>query len=345
MNTHRWLAMVSFRAALAVAIADGLPSGAGSQPADEQRPPVVKEVFKIEFKKFTAGVALSRDGRWLAGGEEEGVVVVWDAKLHKEILTLLPAQFGPSTFGSALAFDAKGVRIAVAAGRYFKCWDLDGGREAFSIERKVVIQSIMLHPNGKEFVLGCRDGTVEFRDAETGKFNRSFRPHRTDIRQIVFSPNGKLVASACIDKTAKILDSQTGQEIHSLNGHSQKVSSVDFSPCGRWLATGSSDNTVKIWDVKSGEALRSIPLKRSPNKVAFTPDGSFLTVGSSGPTGGFLAFHEVASGKEISRITNQDYGHRGIVFDKDGTRMATACGRFVRLFEISTPKVEKGGKK
>jgi WD40 repeat protein len=229
------------------------PFACTAQLAKQQKPLVAKEVFKAEFKSLVLCVALSRDGRWLARGDEEGKIVVWDAKTNKEKL-----RFQTDAMVGTLAFNADSRRFAANAGGYLRCWEVETGQEVFSIKRSIVFSTMVLHPNGKEFVLGCRDGSIEFRDAETGKLSRSVRPHRKDIRQIALSPDGKLIASACMDKTVKVCDAQTGDELHAFKHPKETAESVSFSPDGKWLATGGFDPNVFIWELKTGKLAKTI---------------------------------------------------------------------------------------
>src|SRR5207253_8534761 len=109
---------------------------------------------------------------------------------------------------------------------------------------------------------------------------------------------------------------------------------VSFSPDGKWLASSGFDSDVSIWDLNTGKLAKKIP--GTALKVAFSPDGKWLAIGR-----GKICLHDTTDWREVASVEKQEYGHRGIVFTPDSKTMITACGRYVRIFDLAITKAEK----
>ncbi|MGD9144483.1 MAG: protein kinase [Anaerolineae bacterium] len=142
--------------------------------------------------------------------------------------------------------------------------------------------------------------------------------HGGPVYDVAISPDGTCLATASADRTAKVWSLVSsaaipGEELVALSGHTRPVRSVAFGPpggaaerCGARLATASDDETVKVWSLAPSSA-----------------EGTELRAG--------------ASGEEILTLS----GHTGpvlsVVFDPDGTRLATtSLDGTVRVWDAAT---------
>jgi WD40 repeat protein len=305
----------------------------------QDSPLLLKEKFHSEFDFFLKGATFSPDGKLLAAGDQKAKIVVWEVSSWKEKLNLRP-----STALASLTFDHNGRQIiaTIASKKPFesetKSWDIATGREALLVDGKNAGGGIVFHPDGKQLAMAVGIGSIQFRNAESWELRRTLSPHFVAITDLLFSPDGKTIASASTDKTIKISDTQSGEELKTLKGHEGGVNGISFSPSGKWIASASRDKTVRIWNTKSGDVVRTIPLKATPTKVAFSPDGKWLAVGIGGGTTGVLSIRDAVTGREVLVVKNQTYGCNSLIFNRDGTLLASACGRFVTVWEVSENK-------
>src|SRR5262249_28244340 len=166
-------------------------------------------------------LALSADGRWLAGGLV-GAVRVWDLDTKKPAATSqLPAAAALRTgHADALAFTPDGQSLCIGWGPApMGVWRWSWRREP------------------RPLLLGT---------------------HAHWVRAVAVAPDGRTLASGSWDKTVKLWDLATGKERTTLTGHPYEVIGVAFSPDGRTLAAGCCHlqggwrpATVKCWDPAS----------------------------------------------------------------------------------------------
>jgi WD40 repeat protein len=153
---------------------------------------------------------------------------------------------------------------------------------------------------------------------DKGKELHRFEGHSGLIHDVAFSPDGKKAASVSEDRTGIIYDVEKGTELHRLKGHMDRVTCVAFAPRGDTLVTGGWDNTVRLWSAETGKEVKQFTGHTGwVQAVAFSPDGSRFLTGSGGGMRGpsyvaqgdnSVRLWDVASGKELQRISNADWG-------------------------------------
>jgi WD40 repeat protein len=155
----------------------------------------------------------------------------------------------------------------------------------------------------------CLAGTVLFaRDRDrtlyqiavpSGKaLRRELTAEVLEVRDV--TPDGNLVLLRTWDEWL-LWDAQAGKRRLGL-GRLALTGKALVSPEGKWLVTEEKDE-LRLWDVAAGEVRWKLPVKTgSPQVLAFVPDGK-LAVQHALDNGQFqVVFHDVATGKEISRL-------------------------------------------
>ncbi|MFC7984212.1 protein kinase [Streptomyces sp. NPDC057336] len=245
---------------------------------------------------LTGGVALSADGSLLAaagsghpnadtgtdsggGTTAAGRVYVWALATGKR-LAVLPLETGPA---SAVAFSPDGTRLlAVSSGTTLDApggadqkgdkpvtlstWhttDL-GARPAVTGLSDDVTDAVYT-PDGESVVTASVAGTIDLRDATTGKLRRTFGEHPSAVRALAMSPDGTTLATATTDDAAvRLWDLADGTLTARLtSGSGFEVNALAFAPDGTALARGGTDATVALWRLDTDDAVqrlcRSIP--------------------------------------------------------------------------------------
>jgi WD40 repeat protein len=276
-------------------------------------------------------------------------------------------------FGADLrdfAFAPDGKVIAAAAGLTIRLWSTASGKELPLLGggHRGPVSTLMLSPDGKMMVSRGADNVIRRWDAATGKELGQFAtPQGTTA--LAFSPDAKSVALGVTDATIRLVDVVSGKEVHQVKGHANGPVALAFAPNGKVLASrGGSDNTIRLHDTVKGAMLREIALpgeKMAANPgggigaiagaggqtMAFSPDGQTLVTHlTAGPqtvfiqgkpaatqTDDTLRMWDVATGKEIRKITLPQKGLVSLAWSPDGRVLATEnFDQTISLWEVAS---------
>ena len=211
---------------------------------------------------FISAVSFSPNGKWLATGDGDGLVKVWDVQ--------------------------RGICISQM--------------ERDEAERPYDMVSRFVFSPDSQFlaVSSQRDYILYVWNTETGeriaKFhdNTNYRWFPFLLRPIAFSPDGSLIACTMPDDSLfahadsdgtirppqhassyiAVWDIKSGKQLTCLTEHPDFVYSVTFSPCGEFLASGGQDGTVRVWSVENWELLHTFQnYGTERKKVFYSPEG------------------------------------------------------------------------
>jgi WD40 repeat protein len=297
-------------------------------------------------------VALSADGKTLAGGGSDNVIHLWDVATGQEIR---PAD-GPQGPITATVYAPDGKTIAtVSADHTVRLWDAATGRELHRLVRP----------------------------AKAAAEQPTFRPPL-----LTFLRGGRAVAAAWPDGAVSVWETATGRPLPAGISAAQGVRPLAFAPDGRALALLGPDGLIRLRDVRSGRELRRFsgpPQVGTPGAVqllaAFAPDGRTLALGAggrstdsylrsttltgdwvSGPLGdGQVRLWELTSGRERGQLSlrpatsgvpivfdtggriNPGWGTLNVAnpltllaLSPDGRTLAAAVGGTLRLYDLDT---------
>jgi WD40 repeat protein len=183
------------------------------------------------------------------------------------------------------------------------------------------------------------------------------------LRAVTFalSPDGKTLAWIAGDPSltfsrgeVHLWDVATGRELHRWS-HPGALS-ASFSPDGKVLATGGGSH-LRLWDLATGRELAGSGTDGWYSaRLSFSPDGkTVFGTTSSGPGGGLIHRHDVATGKALPAVLLDRRPFVGpSAFAPDGKTVAVTEGHSpndlspVCLYDTATGKelrrVERKGK-
>jgi hypothetical protein len=242
-------------------------------PREEKVPPPA-HVFKSNAGPLWS-MAISKDGKNLALGADDGTVKFWDIAAERVDWTLNAHRAPVWT----LALSALGDYLATGSDDgQAKIWDLKTQEEVHSLAHTDGVRAVAFHPDGKKLLTGSRIGIVKVWDVRTGAEITKIDGHDgKSVVAVAFAPDGKTMASASGDKTIKVWDSISGQEKLTLRGHESGVFGIAFSPTGRYLVSGSWDRTVRLWDLDSGSQIAKFAgHTQDVWSVDFNPEGTLF---------------------------------------------------------------------
>ncbi len=199
----------------------------------------------------------SPDGDWLALGQVNGIVQVWDVLQRHKI-----ASFQANRFAVwALAFNQDGTRLATGGG-YFPTRNM---------------------------------GDYEIHVWDTATWNEvayTKQGRYGEMDSIAYSPDDRLIAYGGINNPLAINVASSGVMLTAIHPEPEVVDNITFSPDGRYLAFRGGYRSVQIWEFRHQPELHLVRVHRWPflpewerpewplTGVAFTPHGNFFAVGT-----------------------------------------------------------------
>jgi WD40 repeat protein/serine/threonine protein kinase len=305
------------------------------QPIDVNRRLEGKPDLPVDFREFAGRrapvktVAFSPDGKSLAAGGEDNVVIIWDVATGE----LRHSLRGHASAVASCEFSRDGEELLTAGrDKLIKLWrpatyaetrSLGSGANA---DAEAVLDA-RFSPDGSSIVTAGRDRTASLWDAATLDRLQSFQEgHEFLVTSAVFFDGGARVATGAGDGSVRVWDVATGAEVVHLDG-TGRTAALDVSDDGALLATGSADNSVQIWDADTGEKLAVLSGHRSEvTALRFAPGGRLLA--SGGERGHCRLWRRGDDGQWTggAALDGHSRAITAMAFVDDGARLITASG-------------------
>lgn len=252
----------------------------------------------------------SHDMRWIATGDQDGIVKMWDTQDGQCISKI---DWGSSRWRNSVLhvhFSPDSQHLAASGFGHSTVY-------AWRTDRETPIMSFTVeNPKLDDY---------RKKDAD---YDRQF--------PIAFSPSGNLFAFVSAPDTVTISDINTGENIAQLTGHTAPVHTLLFSPCGQYLAGANLGATVQIWDIQS-ESLVMEPTTYEGNRVrlAYTADSTLRVADVHGNK---VVIWDASKGEKLDVLETEGSTDRASRFSSDGTRFAvcSTCGN-VQIWKEGPP--------
>lgn len=158
----------------------------------------LKELLKYET---IYSVAVSYDGRFLASGDKDGNVKIWD--FYKEELLKTFKSHGSAVSVMVFTPDGQGL-ITGSYDSFIKFWDVKTGVLKFTLTgHSSPVNTLAINQNGQTLASGGKDG-IRIWNIDSGKFAGKFLGHSDWVQSLAFSPDGMWLASGGFDRLVKI---------------------------------------------------------------------------------------------------------------------------------------------
>ena len=288
----------------------------------------------VDLVAYTA-LGFSADGRWLATGDADGRILVWQRGSAQKpwIGALRPgrtplqhdaavrdvsfSRLDPSLLASAsddrssrvwtLDFEARNLVISPDAERRLR------HERSVSVARFVEDQA---SPDDLGRLMTVSDKRVLFwSDDKT----HDERLHDDWVSEASVSDSGELLVSASQDGTARVWSSRTTVPVAVLRGHRNEVTHALFGPGGQ-LVTTSRDRTVRLWQLQAPRLLAAgkpwqttaaldgrgqqwvLCGEKDANRVScrLQPAATAAALAASAPPGAAVALGEIKLGETLA---------------------------------------------
>jgi len=228
-------------------------------------------------------LALTPDGKMLAGGSFDRTVRLWSLPDGKLIRTLT----GHREPIWCLSITPDGKTLASGGlDKTVRLWSLPDGELIRTLEgHKKGVWCLSITPDGKILASGSYDNTVRLWSLPDGEFIKTLEGHTNGFRCLALTPDGRILASGGYDNTVRLWRLPDGEHIRTLEGHSAPIWCLSITPDGRILASGGKDKTVRLWGLPDGEHIRTLEEHRDfVVCLSITLDGKILASGSEDRT-------------------------------------------------------------
>lgn len=275
---------------------------------------------------------LSRDGKKVLSGGNDGTARLWDLDTGKEVRRVqgMPGK----VWAVAFAPDGRSALVGCSKGT-LGVFDVGTGQltRAFPKQTKAV-RCVCFLPDGKRAVTANYDRFVRLLDVNDAKELQQLSGHASGQLSLACSADGKLALSGGgqKEKVAILWDLQTGKSRHHLGGHGERIIGTAFSPDGKYAATACWDQKAYLWDVASGKQERTLACATKVYAVAFSPDNRLLATGEDS---GKIILWEVATGKAVQSLEGHTSAANLLRFAPDGrTLISGSKDRTVRTWRL-----------
>jgi WD40 repeat protein len=250
-------------------------------------------------------ILFSPDGRWLAVGDTNCQIKLWEVSTMQEMVTLTghtgwvrDVSFSAdsqllasaSSDGTVRIWDIasqtclkvieghddwvwrvqfatrKSLVVSFGVDRQCKVWYWKLGKAVLAFTIKdKALRNVMFEPN-HGIVASCSIEGIKLWSIWRLQHLRSITEHATHLRRVVFSPDGYWIVGADLNCQIHCWEVATGKRIHTLTGHTSQISEVNFSESGEIVST--CLDQIRLWHPETGACLRTIRLNQEGSRVA-----------------------------------------------------------------------------
>ncbi|MFC2155862.1 tetratricopeptide repeat protein [Acidobacteriota bacterium] len=294
-------------------------------------------IIKYSLSGFSPLLSISSDSRYIASGDKEGIIKIWDGISGKEAATLK----GNMSFIQAVSFSPDGQYIAAAGKETVKLWDISKQKEIASfvpLTDKQTIRSVRYSPDG-QYLSACGTKEITIWETSGGTVVASLKETAQHMNRVGFSPDNQYLTGWNDNGDVKLYFLANPGTFRVLKTGGEPVYSICFSPDGKYVAAGGGSG-VDIWDISNREVVTRLPGddKDPVVSVCFSPDGGYAVSGSRSGTIRIFKM-EIPQTIETSVLKIGDTPVIGLEFSPNGKYLAAGGGdRVIRVWETYSEK-------
>jgi WD40 repeat protein len=292
-------------------------------------------------------VAWSSNGRFLASGGDDSLLLVWGAD------GAVRQRVAHPTAITALAWSPESERLVTGAANQVTFLKALSGTvlASFPHDHFSTVTGLAWTPhNQQQVVSGALDQRAIVWQTTQYQPQTIFTHHAAPIESVTWAADGRAVASSSHGGVVRVWNAESGQEVHPLYQDAHLPMRVAaFDPIGMQLAVGGDDGIIRLWNglrcqrigqITGGticlDTPRRLPSSRSPiHSLAWSPDARYLLSGSDDGT--FSLWDPAHVQKPLFTIPVQPGSAvHSLAWSPSGNQLATAAGKMVVVWNLQT---------
>jgi WD40 repeat protein/transcriptional regulator with XRE-family HTH domain len=205
--------------------------------------------------------------------------------------------------------------------------DVETGERVLTFNISSPIITAQLSADGRILVNGVRDGDVHVWDMETGEEIRRFSVggggYARDFGHelvVGISPDSRRVVATAAGLT-HVWDIESGEELYRFEHEQFGWFFVPQFTNDSRLLLAAVEPAISLWDLTTGEQVRTDLPPGFEGKLS--PDGRVYAQGFVGEADQDVVLWEVATGRELHRLTGHSDGARPVGFTDGGRQIVT----------------------
>ncbi len=272
---------------------------------------VLRKLFMAEM---VGTVAISPDGKWVAGGDPVGNIIIWNAETgdqHKRLT-------GHRNRVHGLCFSHDNRLLGSAShDQIAAIWDVESGELKNTLNgHSRCVRTIAFSPSDETIATASEDETLELWDVASGEPLQSV-PLKDGGAMLRYAANGDFVVVVDQGRHLRIIRLDDAESQRTINAsHSSPTWGLAISRDSRLVATGSDDGMIVVSNLSlltsdqqelAMDSERFVGQPAMVSQLAFARDGTWMAIGQEDQQ--TVVVWDVALGQ--ARFTLK--GHLGLV--------------------------------
>ncbi|QRV96509.1 hypothetical protein RhiJN_24527 [Ceratobasidium sp. AG-Ba] len=239
-------------------------------------------IRSISVGSAVRSVTVSPDGEYIASGDHDGTIRIWDMNTGEAVLAPLRGHSG-SVRSVVFSHDGQHI-VSGSSDKEIRVWNAGTGELVVGPLRghSARVNTVACSHHDLLIASGSDDDTVRFWSINTGETLFEARLGFTrGVSYVAFSPDDRLLASGSVDGTVRLWDvNQRSMIFEPLATEVGNLRSLAFSSEGQQLISMSFYRNIYIWSVATG-GLTTKPLAGplpTCQSATSSPDGNYFAL-------------------------------------------------------------------
>lgn len=239
--------------------------------------PVKAQVSIIKdtnLKSNITALAITRNGRFLFTGDEEGYIKKWNTNKWNVVRTIK----AHSKIINDIQIYNDTYLLSASSDNSVKLLDVGFKSQIreFSDHTKWVYSSD-ISKDRKCILTASADNTIKIWSWNVGSCINTITYHNDWVNEARYNYNSDKIISISEDQTIKIIDAQNGNLIKSIP-YKSGIKKLDIHPNDKTFACGTDDGKILNIDINTQKIIKELSVGNGVTDLKFTNDGIYLFV-------------------------------------------------------------------